>query len=177
MNKSHNTLRDLWLCVLQWRSQSSGILDKCHHTVVPIFIAKNGIFGIYSCIILLSLQGCGIRARHNWNDEKGTPHECQFTWMCTQVIVCVLCRRGVANYLEGAVYEGFVQVDHHTVLAIVWYTDLWQEGLGWRLQRQYTPTLQQRFSRGLQDTLTHTHSYWECDDGSVSVLEMITWPL
>lgn len=41
-------------------------------------------------------------------------------------------------YLEGAVYEGFVQVDHHTVLAIVYDTDLRQEELGWRLQRQHT---------------------------------------
>jgi len=46
---------------------------------------------------------------------------------------------GEVNYLEGAVYEGFVQVDHHTVLAVVIDTDLWQEELGWRLQRQYTP--------------------------------------
>ena len=46
---------------------------------------------------------------------------------------------GVVNYLEGAVYEGFIQVDYHTVLAVVIYTDLWQEELGWRLQRQYTP--------------------------------------
>lgn len=42
------------------------------------------------------------------------------------------------KYLEGAVYKGFVQVDHHTVLAIVYYTDLRQEELGWRLQRQHT---------------------------------------
>lgn len=48
-----------------------------------------------------------------------------------------LCYRDV-KYLEGAVYKGFVQVDHHTVLAVVHYTDLRQEELGWWLQRQYT---------------------------------------
>lgn len=42
------------------------------------------------------------------------------------------------RYLEGAVYEGFVQVNHHTVLAVVCYTDLRQEELGGRLQRQYS---------------------------------------
>lgn len=45
---------------------------------------------------------------------------------------------GEVKYLEGAVYEGFVQVDHHAVLAVVCYTDLWQEELGWWLQRQHT---------------------------------------
>lgn len=41
-------------------------------------------------------------------------------------------------YLEGAVYKGFVQIDHYAVLAIVCYADLWQEELGWRLQRKHT---------------------------------------
>lgn len=49
-----------------------------------------------------------------------------------------MCRNRVMKYLEGAVYEGFVQVDNHTVLAVVCYTDLRQEEFGWRLQRQHT---------------------------------------
>lgn len=54
------------------------------------------------------------------------------------VLGCVLQRGSVVNYLEGAVYKGFVQVDHDTVLAVVLYADLWQEELGWWLQRQHT---------------------------------------
>lgn len=42
----------------------------------------------------------------------------------------------VANYLKGAVHQGLVQVDDDTVPAIVCYTDLWQEELGWWLRRQ-----------------------------------------
>lgn len=41
-----------------------------------------------------------------------------------------------ANYLKGAVHEGLVQVDDDTVPAVVCYTDLWQEELGWWLRRQ-----------------------------------------
>lgn len=39
-----------------------------------------------------------------------------------------------ANYLKGAVHEGLVQVDDDTVPAVVCYTDLWQQELGWWLR-------------------------------------------
>lgn len=39
------------------------------------------------------------------------------------------------HYLEGAVHKGFVQVDHHAALAVVCDVDLWQQELGWWLQR------------------------------------------
>lgn len=47
-------------------------------------------------------------------------------------------KRGLAaeNYLKGAVHEGLVQVDDDTVPAVVCYTDLWQQELGWWLRRQ-----------------------------------------
>lgn len=61
------------------------------------------------------------------------------------------------KYLEGAVHEGFVQVDHHAVLAVVCYTDLWQEELGWWLQRQHTS-----FMKAVQwREHTHTHTLTE----------------
>lgn len=41
-----------------------------------------------------------------------------------------------ANYLKGAVHQGLVQVYDDTVPAVVCYTDLWQEELGWWLRRQ-----------------------------------------
>lgn len=41
-----------------------------------------------------------------------------------------------ANYLKGAVHQGLVQVDDDTVPAVVCYTDLWQQELGWWLSRQ-----------------------------------------
>lgn len=61
---------------------------------------------------------------------------CVFTCLSTQVFA--LQGAGVVNYLEGAVYKSFIQVNHDTVLAVVRYADLWQEELGWWLQRQYT---------------------------------------
>lgn len=129
---------------------------NCHPATVPIFTAQNGIFRIYFCIILLSLSGCAVTARHNGN-------------LCTLKRVFVW-----GKYLEGAVYEGFVQVDHHTVPAVVSYTDLRQEELGRRLQRQYTHfTIRVYISEGK----THSHTYWGCDDGSVRVLETIIWLL
>lgn len=41
----------------------------------------------------------------------------------------------ITDGLERAVDEGFVQVNHHTIPAVVCYTDLWQKELGWRLGR------------------------------------------
>lgn len=38
------------------------------------------------------------------------------------------------KYLEGAVHEGLVQVNDHTVLAIIINADLRQEVFGWRLE-------------------------------------------
>ena len=83
-------------------------------------------------------------------------YECLFASVCARVLVS----GSVVNYLEGAVYEGFVQVDHHTVLAVVCYTDLWQEELGWWLQRQHTSFTAEVHLReqDSEHTLTHTHT-------------------
>lgn len=38
------------------------------------------------------------------------------------------------KYLEGAVHKGLVQINDHTVLAVVINADLRQEVFGWRLE-------------------------------------------
>lgn len=58
------------------------------------------------------------------------------------------------HYLEGAVHKGFVQVDHHAALAVVCDVDLWQQELGWWLQR---PKYAFLYSSSTSIFFTNTH--------------------
>lgn len=88
-----------------------------------------------------------------------------------------------ARYLEGAVHEGLVQVDDHTVLAVVRYADLGQQELGWRLRRQKEqktekrhtgyPKLRSVSEGSVSEGSVPRRSCWRCDDGSVGVREKV----
>lgn len=82
-------------------------------------------FRTYFCLIQLWLHSNSMRKNKTQR------------WRISKCTVCLRSCREVP-YLEGAVYKGFVQIDHYAVLAIVCYADLWQEELGWRLQRKHT---------------------------------------
>lgn len=94
---------------------------NCRRASVLIFTAKNVVFWIYWGLILVVPRG--LRSRSTIRLKP-------------RVLVLKRVLEGLVNYLEGAVHEGFVQVDHHAVLAKVICTDLWQKELVRRLQRQ-----------------------------------------
>lgn len=119
-----------------------GDAERAHwHLILIVFIpsclhSRQWITSsqFHSCIILLSQQGRGIKVPCEWHGEKG----CLFTSTSARGDGEGLCYRqaSIVNYLKGAVHKSFVQVDDDTVLAVVCYADLWQEELGWWLQRQ-----------------------------------------